>query len=270
MLKGYLVFNGEKSLDHGVYVSGSGTYASPEKDYNKVSVPGRNGDLIIWNGRYKNITVQYPCSIIPNNNDLETTVQGIVDWLYKGEGYLRLEDTYHDDIYRAAMFVGPFNPKILYFTAGAFTLNFDCKPQKYLKQNSFATEADCRAAGYTTTEQINFYKIFEWTTASKTVDNPTSFEAKPEITVYGYGEFKFKDADNNETIVKINNYKTDHSDWDHIVIDCETMLCYNGSSNANAYVEIGNFPTLRAGTTTITRTNSTITKFKMNPRWWRI
>lgn len=275
MQKGYLVYNGESSLDHGVYVSGNATYTSAEKDYDKVSIPGRNGDLLVFNGRYKNITVTYPCSIIPGNADYETTTAGIMEWLYKGDGYLRLEDTYHPDYYRAALFTGPLNFKTIQFKAGQFNLQFDCKPQKFLKQNSFATEEDCIAAGYTTDEQIWFYMHFikekspESSLAGFGVSNPTAFESKPLIYVYGYGTITFDDESGNRNTVVIANYKADHPSWTHIVIDCETMLCYHDGDNANQYVTVGNFPTFKAGGTRVQFMND-ITKLEVYPRWWRI
>ena len=56
-MTGYFVFGGKFSKDYGLYVSGSGTFNAPERDVELVEVPGKNGSLVLDNGRFKNITV---------------------------------------------------------------------------------------------------------------------------------------------------------------------------------------------------------------------
>ena len=57
---GYIVYGGKCSKDYGLYVSGSGTFNAPERDVDLVEVPGKNGTLVLDNGRFKNIPVTYP------------------------------------------------------------------------------------------------------------------------------------------------------------------------------------------------------------------
>lgn len=265
MEKGYVIFNGESSLYHDVYVSGNATYDSPQKEYKKVSVPGRSGDLLIFNGRYQNIQVVYRASIIPST-DYESTVRGIKNWLFKDNGYLRLEDSYHPDEYRLALFTGPLNITTLQFKAGAFNLAFDCKPQRYLKMNTFSSAQACIDAGYSTQEQINYYKKLEYNGGTFTVVNPTSFESLPRFEITGYGNITFEDEAGNINTVTI---KPNDKGWTEFVLDSETLLCLSGTNNANAYFIVGDFPTFKAGSTKIT-CESTITKVDIYPRWWRI
>ena len=44
-------FDGVNSERFGLWISGAGTYDTPERDVALVSVPGRNGDLEFYNGR---------------------------------------------------------------------------------------------------------------------------------------------------------------------------------------------------------------------------
>lgn len=125
-----ITFNGKNSLEFSLYVSGDKTFNSPEKDYTKVSVPGRSGDLVISNNRYKNINVVYSGIII---NDYSNNVEKIRDWLLSPDGYCRLEDTYHPDEFRLACFSGPIDFDTLLLEAGSTSLSFDCKPQRFLK-----------------------------------------------------------------------------------------------------------------------------------------
>ena len=46
------IFDGKKSKDFGVYISGNAVYDAPEKDVELIEIPGRDGELIIDNGRY--------------------------------------------------------------------------------------------------------------------------------------------------------------------------------------------------------------------------
>ena len=62
-MRNYLLFDGHSSKDYGVYISGLNTFGGAERDVEVISVPGRNGDLTVDNGKYKNIHVTYPAFI---------------------------------------------------------------------------------------------------------------------------------------------------------------------------------------------------------------
>ena len=62
-MRNTLQFGDIKSEEYGVYISGPGVYDAPARVYKSVSVPGRNGDLIISGDNYKNINVKYPAFI---------------------------------------------------------------------------------------------------------------------------------------------------------------------------------------------------------------
>ena len=51
-MRNYIVFNGINCSDFGVYVSGQGTYDSPTREYEAISVPGRNGDILSTEKRF--------------------------------------------------------------------------------------------------------------------------------------------------------------------------------------------------------------------------
>ena len=87
----YLVYDGQSSLEYGVHISGTETFDAPERDITALSIPGRNGDLIFDNGRYKNIDVTYPAFI---HRNFARNAQAMRAWLMKSPGYKRLEDTY--------------------------------------------------------------------------------------------------------------------------------------------------------------------------------
>ncbi|MDO4378810.1 MAG: phage tail family protein [Erysipelotrichia bacterium] len=234
-MKNYFKFNDISSLDMGVLPTGKGVFGSAEKDYKSFSVPGRNGDLLIFN-RYKNVDVTYPAIVI--GNDYKKLASDLRAWLLAENGYLKLEDTYNPDEIRLAAYSGPIDLNTILLQAGSLNISFNCKPERYLKSGQQAVEI---------------------TESGSTIVNPTSFEARPLLVIFGYGSFKINDV---QTSISVSTYE-------HVNIDCDAMICYNGNVNLNQYLVIGDFPTLKAGENTI-EFDSTITKIQITPRWWRV
>lgn len=95
----YLTFAGKSSRDFGVFISGAKTFGSGTRDFEQISIPGRNGDLLFDNGRFKNVKVSYEAYIV---RDFNTNYNAFNSWLMSQKGYARLEDTYQPDFYRLA------------------------------------------------------------------------------------------------------------------------------------------------------------------------
>ena len=119
--------NGERSADHGLFISGDAVYNAPAYDYEVIQIPGRNGDLVMDNGRFNNITVTYPAFVTDVAN-----LQDIRQWLLKNRGYQRIEDEYNPTEYRMGYFSGDFDVNVFANRAGSFELTFNCKPQRFL------------------------------------------------------------------------------------------------------------------------------------------
>lgn len=232
-------FNGVDSVSYGLYVSGDKTFNSAEKDYTKVSVPGRNGDLLYFNNRYKNVNLSYRGVVIC---DYEAHTEEIRSWLLSADGYCRLEDSYHPNEFRMAAFAGPIDFNTYMLNAGETTIMFDCKPERWLKSGEQWLSIE---------------------TGNRIINNPTKFSAKPIIRVYGYGRFVI----GNET-VEITNPGESSA---YIDIDCEIQDCYEGTINQNKYVIISNnWPVLKPGSNGVTILDSEITKIQIKPRWWTL
>lgn len=90
--------------------------------------------------------------------------------------------------------------------------------------------------------------------------NPTLFESKPLIRVYGSGTLNINDL---YIIVSANSYP-------YIDIDCELMDARHGMTNCNSYVSFSttDYVTLRAGNNYIAP--SGFTKVEITPRWYEI
>ena len=124
-----LIFNGKDLREFGVHVSGEGTFTAPERDVEYVSIPGRDGDLLVDNGRFLNVTMSYSCGITENFDENFSRMKA---WLQRDPGYHRLTDSYHPEEFRMASFVAAIKPDMdAYNESGRFSLEFVCKPQRF-------------------------------------------------------------------------------------------------------------------------------------------
>lgn len=130
-MRNYLTIAGRDSRDFGVYISGQGTFSAPERAYEFLPIPGRDGALIGNEKRLENMEVSYEAFIYENFSE---NIANFRSFLLSLIGYQRLEDSYHPDEFRMACYVGPFEPEVEDSNdAGKFTITFNCKPQRYLK-----------------------------------------------------------------------------------------------------------------------------------------
>lgn len=232
-----LNFGGINSADYGVWITGSGTFSSPERDVEYVSVPGRNGDLIIDNNRWNNIEVTYPANI-PNGFDAK--IQAFRAAMGRKRGYQRLEDDYHLDEYRMASFTLGIQPETIPLNRGGeFDLVFNCKPQRFLKSGDIPLQfmpvhpvSSTLYTGYVPVndDTLEFtVRCPEDDTLSVTV--MTYDEDKEEIggIPYSCGDgdtntFTFTAADKFWRIIV-----TGQDDIDALNIEIKTTTIYNGS-----------------------------------------
>lgn len=221
-----------------IYVDASLSFNKPEKDVESISVPGRNGDLIIDNDTFKNVVITYPCYIREN---FATAFNTLVNTLAPLKGYQKIECSNDSTHYRLGRVIIPATPDAQRLNKdGKFNLAFNCKPQRFLN------------SGETVTTYNN--------TGTSTLSNPTNYASRPLIRVTGNGKVTV----NGTEIVLANT--TNYTD-----IDCEAMECYYGSTNRNANVTFStnDFPVLSPGNNSIVRATG-ITKVEITPRWWEL
>lgn len=235
-MRHFFTFNGKNSKDFNVWISGGGTYDAPERDVSMITVPGRNGDLTMDNGRFKNVTMTYP-AFIPK--DFPQNFAAFRSFMKSKIGYQRLEDTYDPDVFYQAIMVDNFDPETTALNrAASFNITFNRKPQRWLKSGQ---------------------KFGTTITSNYTIHNPTDYEALPIIRVVGTGTFYVGDA---AVEVDVNTVYTD--------INSDIQDCYYGLNNLNGNVIMlsGHFPTLPPGNTTINP--GTVTSLQIQPNWWTI
>jgi phage-related protein len=130
-----LTFDGENSLDYGVYITGEAVYNAPGRVVDMVTIPGRNGSLAIDQGRFENIEIKYPAGAFgTTQTEYSSVMRAFRNFLASRYRYVRLEDDYHPDEYRLGLFKSGLEADPVSMSrAGEFDIVFDCKPQRFLK-----------------------------------------------------------------------------------------------------------------------------------------
>lgn len=243
---GVIIFNGKSSRDYDIVVEAQPDHAWPEKDYDIVHVPGRNGDLLFDNGSYKNVARSYEVALGRRDGNFYEMVDKILAWLHSASGYARLEDSYEPEYFRLAAYREGQSLTNILGQAGRATITFDCKPQRFLK------------AG----EKPRIY-----TTTGKIIYNPTLFDALPLI--------KLTMTANTAGAVVINNKRIDIAASTYVnntlCIDSELQDAYSGTDNKNSIITLtnGSFPVLSRGDNEIAFSGG-VTQVEVIPKWWTL
>lgn len=227
-----MTVDGISLSDYQCFYDSSDLWRKPERMTDAFSVPGRNGDLFISQGKYSNITRSFNCHIRENWNANYSALIGLLSQ----EGYLRIETTEEPDVYMMGAFLDEIEPEMWQFNRrGTFTLSFNFQPQKWLKSGENAIYID----------------------SSATLLNPTQFEAKPLIKVTGTGTITINDS----VLTLATNTSATY-------IDCDIQDAYEGTINRNSDLTVTNgFPVLKTGENTVSVNGCTI---DIIPRWWRL
>ena len=234
-MTGYFVANGVSCENFNIILSDAGIYKRAEKDVETVTVPGKNGELLISNDRYNNVDVTYPAVCL---EDFDRCYRSLVDYLLAQEGYLRIEDSFHPDEYIMAQFVGETEPtRVTLNDQGTFNLQFRRKPQRFLKSGEIP---------------ITY-------TSSGMIFNDCYPAALPLVRVYGTGILGI-----GSVSISINSVS------EYVDLDCEMMNAYKGLTNCNADISAPDgFFKIKHGQNNISL-GTGITKVIITPRWFSL
>ena len=231
-----LMVDGVSLMDYGVAVTDGMIYSSPTPKFEKIEVPGRNGDLTIDEKTYSNFTLRYPAVIMEG---FRNKFPALRDFLMSLKGYVRIEDSYTPDLFRMGRFIGEIDPEVFRgHQSKLFEIKFWVQPQWYLKSGEIPI---------TISEQVEVY-------------NPTYQTALPKIEVTaGTGALWI---DDQRITITANNGA--------LIIDSQMQNCYEGTTNRNSAVSFsdGEYPQLGPGRHTITPASGMT--IKLTPRWWRV
>lgn len=221
-----IIYNGRALEEFALFIDGSTSFKSPEKEYEVISIPGRNGDLSIFN-RFSDIDVSIPCYI---HKRFIENYRNLLRYLNSIEGYQRFEISNDPNHFRKALFLGAITPDTGPFNfSGRFNLNFRMNPQRWLKWGEEWIDATSPGS-------------YTWM-----IDNPTNMPTKPMLIFKGNGAISFYNGSGTllSTITVTNN------DQNYVEIDCETFDCYSENigliTNRNSDVTFSGDPELIPG-----------------------
>lgn len=231
----FLMFKEHSSLEYGLLITEKGSYKGAQRDITYTSVPGRSGDLMTDNGRYKNVKIPYKLALLNTTAwDFDELARLIRGWLLAEQGYFPLWDSYDGKYYRLASYTNEVDIEQELRSVGKLSLSFNCKPFKY----SFE--------GQRTVEM----------TAAGTLYNAEQYESKPYIKVVGSGTITLAINNSSVTLSSVDEY---------IELDSEMLNAYKGTAAANNQMS-GDFPVFAPGDNTISWVGN-VTRLEIVPRW---
>ncbi len=250
-----LTYAGRSSSSYNLVVERYGYLSRPSKKYEKVSVPGRNGDIYLEEDAWNNYEQAYEVWSGGQSANAPTLMGGLFDWLYPASsaltvtkiinlevnGYHQLTDSAEPNVIRLVNFTADTEVENHWNHFGRAIIRFDCRPER------FTSDA---------------FTAITKTTSGATVSNPGR-PSKPCIKVYGSGAGSVTVNGYVCTISNISSY---------LHLDSDSQNCFKDitDQNQNSLVTLTNgFPILSTGSNTITWTGG-VTKVDIYPRWWNL
>lgn len=229
-------YHGVSCADVHVVVERFPNVILPSRKQEKISVPGRSGDLLIQQDAWENVRQPYDIYISAERPRLCNIAHLVAEWLLV-PGYNRLEDSYWLDYFRLATYAGGAEIENVLGRFGRATIEFDCMPQRWLKSGEHPVAV------------------------SGPIDlmNPTPYTAAPLITVRGT---------TGAGAVTIGDYTINLARCDGVLLDCENEDATRNGQNFNLSVS-GSFPKLPAGKVPVSFSGA-VQGLQIVPRWYTL
>lgn len=257
MLNETFYIDGVDARNFGIYLQKPIEFSEAIPIVERQSIPGRNGDLIFETGAYENRTATASCFCL--QKDVEKALSAAGRFLMSKHGYRRLETSDDPDHFWLARIENSPAISQRLRTLAPFDVTFDCKPQRFLKSGE---------------KTIVFYPREEgekWGITNK-IYNPSSFPAKPFVTVYwnrvnaicDLNVIQVETGEEKRVVVQIPEEPL------YMHIDCDAHNVYNESGNQNKNTFSYEFPELFPGENQFEAFGLGITKIEFTPRWWEL
>ena len=200
------------------------------------TIAGRNGDLINYTGSYENRSGSASCFSMQKN--VEMAISAIGRYLMAKKGYRRLETSDDPDHYWMARVENSPRIEQRVRTLAPFDIDFDCKPQRFLKSGEHPIVLS----------------------ENRSLFNQYGQTALPFITLYGSGSGTLKIGDCVVEVKSLDGV---------LCLDSETQNAYNDDGNQNMNINAPIFPSFPDGEIRITFDGG-IETVEIIPRWWEL
>ena len=236
MLNETFYLDGVDAASAGIHLQKPIVFSEAIPNVESKTIPGRNGALIFDTGSYKNRNGSASCFCL--QDDVEAAVSSAGRFLIGGHGYRRLETSDDPNHYWMARVKNSPQIEMRLRVLAPFEIEFDCKPQRFLKSGENKTSF----------------------TSSGSISNQYGQTALPLITLYGNGTGKLTIG---SCVVEVKNL-------DRVLyLDSDTQNAYNDDGNQNMNINAPSFPTLPDGETRIAFSGG-INRVEIVPRWWEL
>lgn len=126
-------FNGHSSDEFGIRIEKMPVLNRSARKFQVASVPGRNGNIYQLEDAWNEVVQPYQIFAGDSADGAAvTSFTEIMEWLHSADGYAVLTDTYDPTHYREAVFVDSLDIESAWHTFGRTTVNFRCRPERYL------------------------------------------------------------------------------------------------------------------------------------------
>lgn len=230
------IFKNIRAKSKGIELQAPLSISSAYPKVEKQIIPGRNGTLIDHDGTFENRTITARCYLL--DMALGSRIDDINAWLFGQGGYHRFEDTQDEKHFMLARASRGIDKYAKMGRINSFYLEFDAKPQRFLKLGEKAIDV----------------------TTSKSIYNPTAFPALPLIEIVGSGDITVEIFGSKLSIYGLDGV---------ITYDADTDEAYRGASNLNGKIRTTDTLTIPSGRNAVTVTGN-VSSIKITPRWWEI
>lgn len=236
------------SEDIGIRVIDFPKFSGAEKRITKYTIPGRNGDLTYWDGSFGNVSCEISCYII-SADKIDEALTAVNSWL-AGSGYKKFVVSSEPGRYRMAQITNAADIAITMGVLAPFTINLDCKPQRYFLEEN----------------------VISLTSPGGTVYNPTPFTAQPLVRCYVKSEPSTSPLVEEITIgtetVRISYIGAIiGAEWVDIDFDAKTA---KNSLGKEVPIQTFNSPGFAPGENSFSSLDTYFSKFEIMPRWWTL
>lgn len=240
---GNFKFNGVSAADMGLVVERRPRLYVPKKRVKSHQIPGRSGDLHTWDGSWENYTQPYECWF--KSAPVADQAHKIKAWLSHAPVGARLEDTYDDDVYHFATYIGGAEIENIHDRFGRFTVSFDCDPRAFLKSGDTALNITGSGLLNNTTDNAA-YPLIEVTGSVSGV-----------VTI-GSTSLLVRFPGTETQTLRVDTYLREA--WD---------ITDGGESSMNEWITGQDFPLIVPGTNQVQITGG-IDAIRVFPRWWKL
>ena len=232
----YFIYDNKNSKDFNIKIKSINNLSSPQRSIEKISVLGRNGELVIDNGNFENFILTIECYLNCSSEDKNIISREIKKWLQSDFSYKKLILSDDEEFYYEAYCDTKLDFEYVSSNFESFLISFSCKPYKKEINEDIIT----------ITESTNIYNSY--------------MPSNPLIKVVGSGDVTIN-INNQELVLKGLE--------DEIEVDCDVMNAYKKVNDNIVLLNnkmYSDFPILEAGENQISFEGN-VSKIEITPRW---